>query len=118
MTISSFFTKVGASQQYRHAHMVGPCRPGDKVSYDAQSNLCVLSSDSDAKDSSEGSIGRVMEIIREPRGLLDRVETAFKGSSFSASAKMPGTATKGFSDMITLSSEVVADELATIIVRF
>jgi len=64
------------------------------------------------------SLGRVMEIIREPKGLLDRVETAFKGSSFSASAKMPGTATKGFSDMITLSSEVVADEIATLIVRF
>ena len=55
-----------------------------------------------------------MEIITEPRGLLDRVETAFKGSSFSASAKMPGTATKGFSDMITLSNEVVADQLVTI----
>ena len=115
----SYYAKVGASQQYRHAHMVGPCRPGDRLSYDAQSNICVLASDSDALGTSNAvSIGRVMEIIREPKGLLDRVETAFTGSSFSASAKMPGTATKGFSDMITLSSEVVADELVTLIVRF
>jgi len=115
----SYFTKVGAAQQYRHAHMIGPCRPGSKLSYDAQSNMCVMASAEDALGTSNAvSLGRVMEIIREPKGLLDRVETAFKGSSFSASAKMPGTATKGFSDMITLSSEVVADEIATLIVRF
>lgn len=112
------YAKDGTSGAYRHVHMVGPCRPGDKLSYDAQSNLCVLGSDSDAKDSAEGAIGRVMEIITEPKGLLDRVTTAFAGSSFSASAKMPGSATKGFSDMITLSGEIVADELVTVIVRF
>lgn len=113
------FTKVGASGDYRHVHMVGPCRPGDKLSYDDQSNFCVLgATDVDAKSASEGSIGRVMEIITEPKGLLDRVTTAFAGSSFSASAKMPGSATKGFSDMITLSGEIVADELVTVIVRF
>lgn len=117
----SYFAKVGSAQQYRHAHMIGPCRPGDKLSYDAQSNMCVMASAEDAHalgTSNTNSLGRLMEVIREPKGLLDRVETAFKGSSFSASAKMPGTATKGFSDMITLSSEVVADEIATLIVRF
>ena len=117
----SFFAKVGASQQYRHIHAVGPLRPGMKLSFDAQSNFCKMGSAQDAHadgTSNTQHIGTVMEIIREPKGLLDRVETAFKGSSFSASAKMPGTATKGFSDMITLSEEVVADELATLIVRF
>jgi hypothetical protein len=117
----SFFAKVGASQQYRHIHAVGPLRPGMKLSFDAQSNFCKMGSAQDAHadgTSNTEHIGTVMEIIREPKGLLDRVETAFKGSSFSASAKMPGTATKGFSDMITLSEEVVADELATLIVRF
>jgi len=122
MTDVSFFAKEGVSQQYRHAHISGPVRPGMKLSYDNQSNFCLMGkTDVDAHQlhtSNVNSLGRVMEIIREPRGLLDRVETAFKGSSFSASAKMPGTATKGFSDMITLSGEVVADELATIIVRF
>lgn len=117
----SFFAKVGASQQYRHIHAVGPLRPGMKLSFDAQSNFCKMGSAQDAHadgTSNTEHIGTVMEIIREPKGLLDRVETAFKGSSFSASAKMPGTATKGFSDMITLSEEVVADELATLIVNF
>lgn len=116
-----FFTKVGASQQYRHIHAVGPLRPGMKLSFDAQSNFCEMGSAQDAHATGTANtqhIGTVMEIIREPKGLLDRVETAFKGSSFSASAKMPGTATKGFSDMITLSEEVVADELVTLIVRF
>ena len=120
-TTLGFNPKSGNAQQYRHVHMVGPCRPGDKLSYDDQSNFCVMASTEDAHEdgtSNTVSIGTVMEVIREPRGLLDRVETAFKGSSFSASAKMPGTATKGFSDMITLSGETVADELVTIIVRF
>lgn len=116
-----FFAKEGTSQQYRHIHAVGPLRPGMKLSFDAQSNFCKMGSAQDAHadgTSNTQHIGTVMEIIREPKGLLDRVETAFKGSSFNASAKMPGTATKGFSDMITLSEEVVADELVTLIVRF
>jgi hypothetical protein len=62
-------------------------------------------------------IGRVYQLIKEPRGLLDRVRTGWNGSEFGADAKMPGSATKGFSDLITLSSETVADEIAIINVK-
>ena len=62
-------------------------------------------------------VGRVYELIKEPRGLLDRVRTGFNGSEFGADAKMPGSATKGFSDLITLSKESVADEIAIINIK-
>lgn len=64
-------------------------------------------------------IGRVMDIIKEPRGLLERVKTGFKGEEFDASAKMPGSATGGFSDMIVLSGELqtVADQIVVVNVK-
>ena len=56
---------------------------------------------------------------QRPRGLLERVKTGFKGEEFDASAKMPGSATKGFSDMIILSGEVqtVADQIVVVNVK-
>ena len=64
-------------------------------------------------------VGRVMDIIKEPRGLLERVKTGFSGSEFDASAKMPGSATGGFSDMIVLSGELqtVADQIVVVNVK-
>jgi len=64
-------------------------------------------------------VGRVMDIIKEPRGLLERVRTGFQGDEFDASAKMPGSATGGFSDMITLSAEIqtVADQIVVVNVK-
>ena len=64
-------------------------------------------------------VGRVMDIIKEPRGLLERVRTGFRGDEFDASAKMPGSATGGFSDMITLSAELqtVADQIVVVNVK-
>ena len=52
--------------------------------------------------------GRVLAVIAQPKGLLDRVRTAWDGSSFSAADKMPGTATAGYTDLITLSPENVS----------
>jgi len=62
-------------------------------------------------------IGRVYDLIKEPRGLLERVRTGWNGSEFGADAKMPGSATKGFSDLITLSDETIADEIAIVNVK-
>lgn len=109
----SVFAKAGAAAQYRHIHIEGPVRPGDKLGYDAQSNFVKSGATNDV---SGGNVvlGRVLEVASLPKGLLDRVTTAFTGSSFDATAQMPGSATKGYSDMITLSAESVADEIATI----
>jgi hypothetical protein len=62
-------------------------------------------------------VGRVLEFQKEPRGLLERVRTGWNGSEFGADAQMPGSATKGFTDLITLSDETVADEIAIINVK-
>ena len=100
----------GASTQYKYIHAIGPVRPGDSLTYDAFSNFVKASAGSTI-------IGRVLSVEAQPKGLLDRVSTAWHGSSFNAAAKMPGSATKGFTDMITLSDESVADQIITINVR-
>ena len=127
------------SLQEKYIHFVGDCRPGDFVTFDKLSNMTVRSAsltlvDVDAQDDTTANesaildmlqeredftIGRVMDIIKEPRGLLERVRTGFQGDEFDASAKMPGSATGGFSDMITLSAELqtVADQIVVVNVK-
>lgn len=65
------------------------------------------------------TVGRVMDIIKEPRGLLERVRTGFNGDEFDVSAKMFGSATGGYSDMIVLSGELqtVADQIVVVNVK-
>src|SRR6056300_370983 len=116
-TISVFPYDGAASAQERMVMMVGDCRPGDFVSFDEMSNFKVASSgDHDA----HLVVGRLLAMYKEPRGLLERVRTGWKGDEFDATSKMPGSATEGFSDLITLSShhgENVADEIAVINVK-
>ena len=69
------------------------------------------------RDQNEWTVGRVFAFQKEPRGLLERVRTGWSGSEFGADAQMPGSATKGFSDLITLSTEVIADEIAIVNVK-
>lgn len=99
----------GASA-HRYAHFDGFAKPGDKVEFDAQSNLVPLTSGE--------SIGRVNFIVEEPRGLLGQVKTAFNLTGMPAGGAMPGSATKGFSDRITLSQETIADRSVVVLVRF
>ena len=99
-----------ASSQHKYVHAVGPVRPGDDLTYDGFSNFAKATT-------GDIVVGRVLAIETQPKGLLDRVSTAWNSSSFSAAAKMPGSATKGFTDMITLSSETVADQIITMNVR-
>lgn len=129
------FGYAGAtSQQARMIHLVGAAKPGDIVTFDAQSNFVVapaLSLDGVAHPNLDDvrealnehafeqtlEVGRVLELIKEPRGLLERVRTGFQGDEFEADAKMPGSATGGFSDLITLSAESIADEIAVINIK-
>ena len=129
-----------ASDDSKMMHLVGDARPGDFVTFDAHSNFIVRDAKiaiSDlADDNNDGSeveaqlavllreeeytVGRVYELQKEPRGLLERVKTGFNGSEFGADAQMPGSATKGFSDLITLSpmaDDRIADEIAIINVK-
>ena len=116
-SITVFEYSDAASAQERMVMMVGDCRPGDFVSFDEMSNFVVA----DADDHTDQLVvGRMLALYKEPRGLLERVKTGFSGSEFDATAQMPGSATKGFSDLITLSAhneESVADEIAVINVK-
>jgi hypothetical protein len=122
---------------------VGDCTPGDFVTFDQLSNLKVLGDFVVADSTLESNgvaalkteldrigaavedrnfeeslvIGRVMDIIKEPRGLLERVKTGFSGEEFDTSAQMPGSATKGFSDLITLSEQLIADQIVVVNVK-
>ena len=135
----SYFTYEGAasalavSTQEKFIHFVGECRPGDFVTFDHLSNMVRRSTgltlgladgDDDAAAVLEAlelakdfTIGRVVDIVTEPRGLLERVRTEFSGEEFDATAKMPGSATAGFSDMITLSEQKVANQLVIVNVK-
>lgn len=136
--ILAFEYSSAASSQERMMMMVGDCRPGDFVTFDEMSNFVVrslpttvaLDADDDSAEATaalialsqeqELTVGRLLALYKEPRGLLERVRTGFRGDDFDATAKMPGSATKGFSDLITLSShhgESVADEIAVINVK-
>lgn len=123
---------VSAAEQMMH--LVGDAKPGDFVTFDANSNFVVRSLDwgtlvsgnleadleaglSKLQREQELTVGRVFEIQKEPRGLLERVRTGWKGDEFGKDAQMPGSATRGFSDLITLSDEVIADEIVIVNVK-
>ena len=144
LTSVDYFHYDGATSSFASAdeekfiHFVGDCKPGDFVTFDKLSNMTVrsaaltLADDTDVTNDSvanadaildmlqereDFTIGRVMDIIKEPHGLLERVRTGFQGDGFDNSAKMPGSATGGFSDMITLSNQIVADQIVVVNVK-
>ena len=100
---------VSSDDQLVSLLAVTDAKPGDYLSYDELSNLTV---------DAAGTLGRVIAIKSEPRGLMERVRTGFEGSNFDASMQMPGSATGGFTDLITLSNETVADRVAVVLVNF
>lgn len=114
-TVTYYHYGATASTQWRQVSAVGKLMPGDFVTYDKYSNFIKL--DVTASTLPSEILGRVLELQTQPKGLLERVRTAWDGSSFSADAQMPGTATKGYTDLITLSKESVSDQVAIINVK-
>jgi hypothetical protein len=120
-TFSYFFYEEASAvtdvaSAHRYVHFDGLAVPGDKLGVDKHSNFVKSNSLSDVLNG--GSVlGCVLSIESQPRTLLNKVKTAYNLSNMSASGKMPGTATKGFTDMITLSQEDVADRCAVLLVR-
>lgn len=120
-TFSYFFYEEAGSvtdvaTAHRYVHFDGLAVPGDKLGVDKQSNFVKSNSTSDVLNG-EAVLGCVLSIETQPRTLLNKVKSAYNLSNMSASGKMPGTATKGFTDMITLSQEDVADRVAILLVR-
>ena len=63
------------------------------------------------------SLGRIHMIVKEPRTMLDSVKTAWQGGEYSATSKMTGSASGGYSSLIThpsVNGDLVADELVYI----
>ena len=128
-----------AAANHRYVHAQGALKPGQFVTYDQRANFVPVDmasagvpafsawrggddDDAAAADFVLGNqacevVGRCLAVIKQPRGLLDRVRTAWEGSSFAKDAQMPGSATKGFTDLITLSDETVANEVAIINIK-
>ncbi len=132
--LTAFDYSATESASEKMMHLVGNAKAGDFVTFDKNSNFIVrdMAAAEDNVDASEGAVeaalaavrdehewtvGRVLAFQKEPRGLLERVRTGWSGSEFGADAQMPGSATKGFSDLITLSTEVIADEIAIVNVK-
>ena len=126
-TVDYYHYDNSESSADRQVCVVGDVKAGDFVTFDQYSNfvkaepVTISSTEGgtavgDAADTDVLSadvygsdvVGRVLAVIAQPKGLLDRVRTAWDGSSFSAADKMPGTATAGYTDLITLSPENVA----------
>lgn len=104
-----------ASEQW--IYFDGECQPGDFVSVDEKSNFVRKGVSDDILASTDPALGRILFAWTEPRDLLDKVKTAFQLTNMNAAAKMPGSATAGYSDMITLAAEDVADRIVVINVR-
>lgn len=111
----SFYTDTGTASAHRHVHFDGPVRPGEWVVVDAESNFTAASAAQIA--ASEETVGRVLAIKKEPTNLLQHVKTAWNVTGMSAAGQMPGTATNGFTDLITLSGETVADQVVILNIR-
>jgi hypothetical protein len=103
---------VAAADAHKHIHFSGPVRPGMLVSFDTQSNFIAVEEE-DVVLLSE-IIGRVLEVQAQPITLLKNVKTGWAGAAFSAANKMPGSATAGFTDLITLSGETVGAQVVTL----
>jgi hypothetical protein len=100
---------------HRFVHVDGPVRPGDWLAVDEESNMTKASAAQIA--AGEELVGRVLAVESEPRALLKEVKTAWDLAGASAASQMPGSATKGFTDLITLSQEVVADQVVIANIR-
>jgi hypothetical protein len=114
-TYQYYSDALAGASAHRYVHFDGIAKCGGELGFDAQSNFVMAGSAADISQSEV--VGRLHYADIEPKDLLDTVKTAFNLSNMPAGGKMPGSATKGFSDRITLSQEPVADRSAVILVR-
>jgi len=107
---------LAASEQYIYFNGI-PNYGSRLVSVDAASNFCQKGSSADILDAGDPALGTLLTFDAEPKDLLQYVKTAFELDNVSAASRMPGSATAGYSDKITLANETVANQLAVIKVR-
>lgn len=113
----NYYTDTGVASAHRFVHFDGPVRPGAHVTFDDQSNLTVASAAVIAAGARV--VGRAHFVLSEAdnHSLMQQVKTAWALSGVTSASQMPGSATKGFSDLITLSQETVADNVVYVNIR-
>lgn len=117
-TIAPWQYNSATSEAHQHIYFVGACQPGDHITYDVESNFTKLTVS--ASTLPADILGRVLEIQQFPKSLMERVTTAWQGSSFDASMRMPGSATQGLPDNLTLAGqndEVVGNRMVIANIR-
>lgn len=112
-TFSMSFYGSGGATAHKMAHFLGHAKPGARVTFDSHSNFVPAVEGTTAE---RNILGRVLWVEVQPGGLLSSVKTGFPGST-SATGKLAGSATKGFTDKITLSPERVADQLVALNIK-
>jgi hypothetical protein len=100
-TLSYYWYGAAPGSVQRFACAIGDLKPGDFVKTDADSNYVKFVV---GTDDEEQKIGRIVSSVHEPRDLLEYVKTAFSGDQFNAYQQMGGSASKGYSSMITYSN--------------
>lgn len=101
----------------RYALFAGSCRPGDFLTFDADSNFT-----SSGRTPSGAFLGRVDDFEVWPKHLQQFRKTAWEinATGFGATSRITGSATKGFPDAFTLpedQSNIVADRFVIVHVR-
>lgn len=108
---------IGASSE-EWIYFDGEGTPGGYVSIDEKSNFVTKGVSADILDSTDLPVGRIDYIYREPRQGSDKIKSAWNLTNAPKTMKMPGTASLGYSDTITLPDEPIADSIVILTVRF
>lgn len=128
VTYSNYASAPTGSNVSKFACVLGDVKPGDFLKVNADSNLVKATPKTygdgatDNFDTFADIMGQVLEVIQEPRDLLDRVRTAYSSLSSSATGaypgyagqmdQMPGSATGGVGALVHYSG--AADKLVTV----
>jgi hypothetical protein len=128
VSYSNYASAPTGTNVSKFACVLGDVHPGDFLKVNADSNYVVATPKTfgdgvtDNFDTFADIVGQVLEVISEPRSLLDRVRTAYSSLSSSATGsypgyagqmdQMPGSATGGVGALVHYAG--AADKLVTV----
>jgi len=107
---------TGAASEH-FIYFDGEMRLGGRLSIDEQSNFVIKGSTGDCLASTDPDLGFVHGTRVEPGPLMTMVKSRWSLAGVSATSKMAGTASKGFTHHITTPDEAIADTLVKLTFR-
>lgn len=116
VTFSFYQYAATTASSLAEVGLYGDVRPGDRLTYDTYSNLVKAS----ATTPEDEIVGILYAFKKErveglSRGGLGRVRTGYHDAGASNKSKMPGSATDGYTDLITFAEELAADQIGLVI---